>query len=244
MIPNGHPPRPSFRVGIIGAGIAGLTAAIALRKYYPAHAVEVTIYEQAAQLREIGASIGLNPSGLRVLDKLGVHAALDEAIAFRQPSGWPMIYRHWLTDEEIGHDEVKGQVPERHRMARFHRAHLQRALVDAMPVDVEIKLGMRVQSIKVEEDDDKADASVRLSFEDGSSTAADLVIGADGIHSRARKAFALEHELKWSGMVAFRATFDFALVEDIKGLPDDTVFWVGHERTLFTSRLGKHRHGI
>lgn len=240
-------------MGIIGAGIAGLTAALSLRKYYPTPAVEVTIYEQAAQLREIGASIGLNPSGLRILDKLGVAAALDESIAFRQPSGWPMIYRHWRTGEEIGHDEVTTpEIPERHRMARFHRAHLQKALVDALPVDVEIKLGKRVRGIvQVEEDTDSegdrgnVDGSVQqLSFDDGSRAMADMVIGADGIHSQVRKAFAPEHELTWSGMVAFRATFDVALVRDIKGLPDDAVFWAGHERTLFTSRLGRCADGI
>lgn len=284
MATNGTNPVPitgpgPFRIVIIGAGIAGLTAALALRRAYPAPSsppapapapngphraqpVHIAIYEQAAQLREVGASIGLNPSGLRTLDALGVDAALDGAIAFRQPSGRPMVYRHWRTGEEIGHDEVPGSVGggagvgepgeegvkvvgARHRMARYHRAHLQRALADALPGDVEVKTGMRVQSVRVEGGSEYGGGDgVVVTFEDGSSVSADLLIGADGIHSKVRMAFAPDHELTWTGMVAFRAAFDFSLVQDIEGLPDDAVFWVGHERTFFATRLGELRHEL
>lgn len=79
-----------LRIVIIGAGIAGLTAAIAL-KHHPA--IYIDIYERASELREIGASIALGPNGMRTLDKLGVHNALDESIAFRNKSRLPMIYR-------------------------------------------------------------------------------------------------------------------------------------------------------
>lgn len=225
-----------FRIAIIGAGIAGLTAALSIRKLLPDQLIQITIYEKATELREIGASIGLNPSGLRILDKLGVHAALDGSISFRQRGEWPMIYRHWLTNEELGHDEVKGRVDERHRMGRFHRAHLQAALVQAVREDsgVKIHLGVRIAGIKVEEEGSQA----VITIEDGSKVEADLVIGADGIHSKVRQTFASQHELKWTGQVAFRSAFDVSLVKDIGGLPDDAIFWVGHERTLFTSRLG------
>ncbi|KAL1870717.1 hypothetical protein Daus18300_005037 [Diaporthe australafricana] len=231
-----------FRIAIIGAGIAGLTAALSIRKLLPGQNIHITIYDKATELREIGASIGLNPSGLRVLDKLGVDAALDGSISFRQRGEWPMIYRHWLTNEELGHDEVKGQVDERHRMGRFHRAHLQAALVQAVKDvgGVEIHLGVRIVAVKIEGEG----APAVITFEDGNEIEADLVLGADGVHSRVRQAFASQHELKWTGQVAFRSAFDVSLVNDIDGLPEDAIFWVGHERTLFTSRLGKSQYTV
>lgn len=79
-----------LQVAIIGAGIAGLGAAIALKDHPN---VDVQIYEQAEQLREIGASIALGPNGMRTLERLGVSNALDESVAFRNKSGHPMIYR-------------------------------------------------------------------------------------------------------------------------------------------------------
>ncbi|KAG8162172.1 hypothetical protein KVR01_007937 [Diaporthe batatas] len=231
-----------LQVAIIGAGIAGLTAALSLRQALPDKPIHITIYEKAVELREIGASIGLNPSGLRVLDKLGVNAALDGSISYRQRGEWPMIYRHWLTNEELGHDEYRDKVEERHRMGRFHRAHLQAALVQAVREigAVEIHLGARIAGVEV----DREGAPAIISFENGDRIKADLILGADGIHSKVRQAFAAHHELKWTGQVAFRSAFDVSLVENIDELPDDAIFWVGHERTIFASRLGKNQYTV
>lgn len=77
-------------IAIIGAGIAGLTAAIALRKH---PLVNVVVYDKASVLREIGASIALGPNGLRTLQRLG----LDDVIAengLRGVERVGMIYRH------------------------------------------------------------------------------------------------------------------------------------------------------
>lgn len=79
-----------LQIAIIGAGIAGLGAAIAL-KHHPS--IDVQIYERAGELREIGASIALGPNGMRALDRLGVDNALSPDIAFRNKSRHPMIYR-------------------------------------------------------------------------------------------------------------------------------------------------------
>lgn len=79
-----------LKVIIAGAGIAGLSTAIALQRLAY---LDVELYEQAPELKEIGASIALSPNGLRTLEKLGVFNALDDEVAFRGRSGVPMIYR-------------------------------------------------------------------------------------------------------------------------------------------------------
>ncbi len=79
-----------LQIAIIGAGIAGLAAAIALRDH---PGIDVQIYERASELKEIGASIALGPNGMRTLERLGVLNALDESVAFRNKSRLPMIYR-------------------------------------------------------------------------------------------------------------------------------------------------------
>ena len=227
-----------FHVAIAGAGIAGLTAAIALTNKYT-DSIRVTIFDQATELREIGASIGLGPNGLRVLEKLGVEAALSDDIAFRQPSGWPTVYRHWLTDELLAYDAHHDVSNPRHAMARYHRAHLQRALIDSLPEKVKLELKKRVVGVVVRSESEREDGGVVISFEDGTTAEADLLIGADGIHSKVRKVFVPEHELKWTGWVAFRSAFDASVMNDVKDLPDDAIFWVGHERAFFASRLGR-----
>lgn len=81
---------PRLKIAVIGAGIAGLGAAIALKKH---QGVDVQIYERATELREIGASIALGPNGMRALERIGVPEALSPEIAFRNKSRCPMIYR-------------------------------------------------------------------------------------------------------------------------------------------------------
>jgi salicylate hydroxylase len=80
-----------LRVAIIGAGVAGLATAVGLQEHPD---MDVQIYEKAKQLEEIGASIALGPNGMRTLERLGVDNALDDSVAFRNPSGYPMIYRY------------------------------------------------------------------------------------------------------------------------------------------------------
>jgi salicylate hydroxylase len=76
-----------LRIAIVGAGIAGLATAIALKDH---PGIDVQIYERASKL---GASIALGPNGMRTLERLGVHEAVSDEIAFRNHSGHPMIYR-------------------------------------------------------------------------------------------------------------------------------------------------------
>ncbi|KAH6900629.1 hypothetical protein B0T10DRAFT_33098 [Thelonectria olida] len=218
-----------FDVAIAGGGIAGLITAIALLKH---PGVRVQVYERASEFREIGASIGLGPNGLRSLEALGVENALVGDVCQRQKSEWPMIYRHWKTEEVLGHDVHHTVKTKKHFTARYHRAHLHQALLENLPRDI-IHLGKKTVDVKAD-----PETGATLYFEDGTSAQADIVIGADGIHSRVRKTFVPSHSLHWTGWVALRATFEASRLGDLE-YPEDAVHWIGHDRNFFHSRLGK-----
>ncbi|OTA75561.1 hypothetical protein M434DRAFT_51971, partial [Hypoxylon sp. CO27-5] len=220
-----------LQIAIIGAGIAGLAAAIAL-KHHPA--IDVQIYEKAAELKEIGASIALGPNGMRTLERLGVKNALDDEIAFRNKSKHPMIYRHWKTNEIVSTDSHAGEVEYRHLTSRFYRAHLQEAL--AKNVDPSrIHLSKSFESVDV----DKSTKKLIIKFTDGSTATADIILGADGIHSAVRTFFVPTSSTAWTGWVAFRSVFPISHVAHIKDLPDEANHFWGPDRTLFVSKLGR-----
>ncbi|EME78774.1 uncharacterized protein MYCFIDRAFT_109809, partial [Pseudocercospora fijiensis CIRAD86] len=221
-----------LRIAIIGAGIAGLATTIALQKH---KGIDVQLYERASELREIGASIALGPNGMKTLERLGVREALSDELAFRNESGFPMVYRHWKTNEVISVDEHHGDIAYRHRTSRFYRAHLQQAL--AAHVDPErIHLNRKFVALA----EVQGTGEVLISFANGSTTSADIVLGADGIHSAVRQSFVPKSQPKWTGWVAFRSIFSADLVSHIPGVLDGACFWWSQNRTFFSSKLGKN----
>ncbi|CAK7227821.1 hypothetical protein SEUCBS140593_006705 [Sporothrix eucalyptigena] len=221
-------PESPLRIAISGAGIAGLAAAISLCKL---PGVVVDLYEQAEAFCEIGASIGLGPNGLRTLEKLGVHNALREGVCVRQKGRHHQVYRHWKTGAVLAYDTHRAVTDPQHATARFHRAHLHAALLEHVPLS-RIHLGKKTSHINVDGTD-----GIMLHFVDGSSAQADLLIGADGIHSATRKWFVPNHKLHWTGWVAMRSTFDASLLDGVD-FPDDAAHWVAPHRSFFHGRLG------
>ncbi|KAF2014502.1 FAD/NAD(P)-binding domain-containing protein [Aaosphaeria arxii CBS 175.79] len=221
-----------LQVAIVGAGIAGLTAAIAL-KHHPR--IEVHIYEQATELREIGASIALGPNGMRTLDRLGIHNALDDEIAFRnRKTGFPHIYRHYKTNEIVSVDGYKGQVEDRHQTSRFYRAHLQQALLEHID-PTQLHLGKTFVSSEINQSSKK----LTIKFLDGTSATAEILLGTDGINSPVRRSYKPDSAAKWTGWVTFRSVFPISHVAHIRDLPDEANHFWGHDRTVFLSKLGK-----
>ncbi|OKL59951.1 hypothetical protein UA08_04936 [Talaromyces atroroseus] len=230
MVSTHDSPSPKLRVAVAGGGIAGLSIAIALRRHA---GVDIQIYERTKQFREIGASISLAPNGLRTLEKIGASNALDSAVCTRQKSDNPMIYRHWKTGEVIATDVHKTVTTKRHFTARYHRAHLHKALLENVPSEI-VHLGKKIVHIEVEVEG----GGVTLSFEDGTTAEADICIGADGLHSNVRKAFVPTHTLRATGWVALRSTLESSLLNGID-FPEDAAHWIGPDRTFFHSHLGK-----
>lgn len=162
-----------LRIAIAGAGIAGLTTAIALRLHPN---IQVELYERASELKQIGASIALGPNGLRTLQRLGLDNAISDEVGFRGPSNIAMIYRHWKTNEVIGKDEHETVTEHLHHTSRYHRAHLHQALLENVPKEI-VHLGKKLVAAEVN------DEGVTLNFKDGTSATADILLGADGLRS-------------------------------------------------------------
>ncbi|KAM0284559.1 hypothetical protein ACHAQH_001925 [Verticillium albo-atrum] len=220
-----------LRIAVVGAGIAGLTAAIALQKHAN---IDVHVYERSSELREVGATIALGPNGLRTLDRLGVSNALDDTVAFRNKSGHPMIYQHYQTNETVSADSHHGKVEYRHRTARYYRPHLQRALLDHIEPG-RLHLGKPFNSVSR----DTSSQDLIVTFTDGTSIATDILLGADGIHSPVRQAFVPTSSARWTGYLTFRSVFPRSHVQHIPNLPDEAVHIWGPERSLFLSPLAK-----
>jgi salicylate hydroxylase len=162
-----------LNIAIVGAGIAGLTLAIALKSH---PLINVTIYEKANELKEIGASIALGPNGLRTLEKLGLNDVISDENGFRGTGTAGMVYRHWKTNEIIGTDEHSDVKEWLSQTTRFHRGHLHGKLVEHVPGEC-IILGKKVVGVEFGEE------GVTIKFQDGSRVLADIAIGADGLRS-------------------------------------------------------------
>jgi 2-polyprenyl-6-methoxyphenol hydroxylase-like FAD-dependent oxidoreductase len=156
-----------MRIVIIGGGIGGLAAALALRR----EGFEPAVYERAPALLEVGAAIAVWPNAFRVLERLG----LGEALLAR--AGRIRSVR-WLG--RGGREYNHFNFPDTGAPAvALHRADLQGALLRSLPPE-SVHLGKTFVGFVEEED------AVRALFDDGTEAACDVLVGADGLHSRVR----------------------------------------------------------
>lgn len=186
----------ALRVAIVGGGLGGLAAALFLR----AAGVEASVYEQAAELREVGAGIVVSPNMVRPLARLGLAAALP-SFAVRLEEAWE--FRRWQ-DGRVLFSQKMGDECERLYGAPCyvaHRCDLLSLFQSALPAS-QLHLDHRCVSVRDEGE------SVHLVFAQRDSSEvrveADLVIGADGIHSVIRDAIAPKVDARFSGLCAFR----------------------------------------
>ena len=178
---------------VLGAGVAGLAVATALAR----RQIPVRILEQAATIREVGAGLQITPNGMAVLRALGLgdaaHRLGDVAEAVELIDG--------ETGQLVTRIDLRDLAP-RGAFRFFHRADLISLLEAAARASgVQIDLGHRVDAVHL----DRAGA-VPCVHGNGTALQSDLVIGADGLHSKVRAALNEEMPAFFTGQVAWRAT--------------------------------------
>jgi salicylate hydroxylase len=214
------------RIAIIGGGIGGLTLALALRQ----RGIAADIYEQTAELTEIGAAVALSANATRELRRLGL---LDGVLAASiMPT--ELIYRDGRTGQVIASHPVgrDGRYAERFGAPYLgiHRADLQRVLSGAL-AGGGLHLGHRLAGIE------ERGNRIALAFENGRTVKADVVIGADGVRSKVRAWIAGAEGVRYSTTSAFRGIVP---QERLPTLPDRHAiqFWMGPNAHLLHYAIG------
>jgi len=208
------------RIAIVGGGLGGLAAALLLRRA----GIEASVYEQASELREVGAGIVVSPNMVRPLRRMGLEAGL-ERIAVRLEAAWE--FRRWQ-DGRVLFVQPMGEECERLYGAHCyvaHRADLHALLRAALPVDC---LHLSRRCIGIEQSGD----AVRLAFEGPEGiehVRADGVVGADGIHSTVRDAIFPAVQPQFSGSCAFRCLVPSEHAPEMARRPVQTL-WLGPGR--------------
>jgi salicylate hydroxylase len=201
---------------VVGAGIGGLTAAVTLRQA----GFDVHVYEQAPELTEVGGGINMGPNAARLLYRLGLGAALDRE-AVRPTS---TLQRRWQDGRTLQRALLNPRCEELYGAPHLtvHRADLLAIIAAGFPAD-RVHLGHRLVGVT-----DRGDR-VEASFENGARVTADLLVGADGIHSTVRAALLGEEAPRFAGCVAYRGLVPVERIADL-GLEIGWQSWLGPGR--------------
>jgi salicylate hydroxylase len=206
------------RVAIIGGGIGGLTAANALIRA----GIEVAVYEAAAELKEIGAGVALHANAMKVLRAIGVEDGVRK-VAGR--SEWA-VTRNGKTSRVISRTGRQQQAALFGiEGATVHRADLLDVLAGALPAGI-VSLGKRCAQVRW------SDGDVAVArFADGSEIEADIIVGADGIHSAVRTALFGPDAPKFTGKICYRSVVPARAVRGARPFADNGQ-WLGPHGTI------------
>ena len=183
-----------MRALIVGGGIGGLAAAIALARA----GLDVQVFERTPELREVGAGISLWTNAIRALEELGLRQRIDGAAVAYEAAG--LRAADGTIISAISADEL-------HRLLGVpvivvHRADLLEALLAAVPSS-SVSFGALCTRVA-----DRGD-HVEVEFADGRRVHGDVVVGADGLHSVVREALHGREAPRYAGCSAWRAVVPF-----------------------------------
>ena len=183
---------------IIGAGIGGLTTAIALAQ----KGIQVKIYERANEIKEVGAGVWIAPNGMKIFEKLGIAQEITrEGNKLNNISVVDLAYNPISVINGL-----ETELKHNFGTIAIHRAKLQKILTSYIPSE-------RIFLNKEFKYYEQSDHIVTVFFEDGTKEEADFLICADGLKSKARNQIKSFHKLRYSGQTCWRFTTTFELPE-------------------------------
>ena len=182
------------QVAIVGGGIGGLAAALALIR----RGIDVDVYEQAPELRELGAGVQISANGTRVLHALGLKAALETVQVL--PAG--KAIRLWDTGQSWKLFDLGMELVERYGFPyiTIHRGDLHGVIAQALLAAKPNAIHLNRKCIGLAQTPDH----VELRFETGAPVTAKLVVGADGVHSVVRQTLFGAPKPQFCGIIAWR----------------------------------------
>ncbi|MDP9998885.1 FAD-dependent oxidoreductase [Pseudarthrobacter sulfonivorans] len=213
----------NLKIAVIGAGYGGAAAAKALSLL----GADVTVYEQAPRMGEVGAGIGLRPATMARFRQWGIFDAIanvssaSDYFEILTATGEPIMKDTW---PEFG--------DEKHTYL-IHRRDFIEALVGVLPEGM-VQLGHRLETIE-----DKGSRAV-LTFTNGTTAEADLVVGADGIKSTVREQLFNDKGPVFSGEHAYRVVIS---ADDAHGMvtDDNLRMYIGKGTKVYLLPL-RHRN--
>jgi len=187
-------------IAVIGGGIGGLAAALSLLRA----GFDVQVYEQAPVKREVGAGVMLTPNVIRLFYRLGFTEQMQAlgvaTVGVRQ--------RRWDDGRTLMYTRLAGTPQEPPLFFTSHRADLLSMLMDAVPAE-RLHLGHRLAGFV-----DRGDR-VEMEFDNGAKAQADIMVGADGIHSTVRGLLFGPEKPRFTGCVAYRGMVAAAKVKHL-----------------------------
>ncbi|EXJ92622.1 hypothetical protein A1O3_01174 [Capronia epimyces CBS 606.96] len=203
----------TLKVAIVGGGPGGLAAAIALSEL---PYVSVTLYEKNPEPREAGAGISLSTNAWRILDLLGAADGVKggSKANTQQRNGYNGNILKVIKNPEHSDKDRRGAI-------RARRTRLQSALLARVPQGV-IQFSKKLKVLENLEA-----GGVRLVFDDQTEAIADLVVGADGMHSAVRRTIFPDHQLRFNGMTAWRVIVPLSSIAHLTDITQATAWWWG-----------------
>ncbi|MDI6029138.1 FAD-dependent monooxygenase [Corticibacterium sp. UT-5YL-CI-8] len=209
-----------LKVGIIGGGIGG----VALSASLGAQDIEAHIFERAPAFGEVGAGIQMTPNAVKILTALGTFDALQKVSFLPQN----IIGRDWKTARVMWRTPLAQDCPRLYGAPFFHvhRADLHRILLEQVDLS---RTQLGVQCTGVRQDG----ATAIATFSNGMEFEADVIVGADGIHSTVRNALFGEEPPRFTGNMCWRAVVPFD-APPYDFVSPDSSFWLGPKGHVVT----------